>query len=161
MKVIHVLTAAVIALMCVPASAASLNTQDSEFLTTAMQIQAGRYALASYAQQHGSGKVKAFAASIVTQGTADSRMLTGLAKRYGVTPTSKLLIQDQYHYGQLQGLSGSALDKSFVRELRISDQINVDTYKEQTRKGSDATLKTYAKQRYAALQHEITALKKM
>jgi hypothetical protein len=67
-------------------------------------------------------------------------------------------MQDQYHYGQLQGLSGSALDKTFVREFRISNQINADTYKEEVKSGSNATLKSYAKQRVAAVQHELTTL---
>jgi hypothetical protein len=158
MRLIHVLTAAAIAAMSLPAFAASLSSQDSSFLKTAVQIQAGRFALASYEQQHGSGRAKAFAASIASQSAQDSRMLTTLAKRFGVTPPKGLLVQDQYHYGQLQGLSGSALDKTFAREFRISNQINADTYKEEVKSGSNATLKTYAKQRAAAVQHELTTL---
>jgi hypothetical protein len=161
MRFIHVLTAAAIAAISLPAFAASLSTQDSSFLNTAVQIAAGRFALASYEQQHGTGKAKSFAASVASQAADDSRMLTTLAKRYGITPPKDLLVQDQYHYGQLQGLSGSALDASFVREFRISDQINADTYTQQVKSGSNATLKAYAKQRAAAVQHELTTLQHM
>jgi hypothetical protein len=158
MRFIHVLTVAAIAMLSLPALAASLGSQDTSFLNTAVQIQAGRFALATYEQQHGSGRAKAFAASVASQSAQDSRMLTSLAKRYGITPPKDLLVQDQYHYGQLQGLSGSALDASFVRELRISDQINADTYKQEVQSGSNATLKAYAKKRSAAVQQELSTL---
>lgn len=154
----HVLTAAAFAMIAAPVLAASLSTQDSGFLSAAVQIQAGRFALASYEQQHGSGRVKAFAATMLAQSSQDSRMLDGLAKHYSVTPPKGLLVQDQYHYSQLYGMSGSALDATFVRELRISDQINADTYKQEAQSGSNATLKTYAKRYSAALQHEISTL---
>jgi predicted outer membrane protein len=159
MRLIHVLTAGAIAMLSLPAFAASLSADDSTFLQSAIQIQAGRYALASYEQQHGSGRTKSFATSVAAQSAKDSRTLASWAKRYGVTPPKGLQVQDQYHYGQLQGLSGSALDKTFVREFRISDQINLDTYKAQAKNGSDGQLKTYAKQRASAVQQEINALK--
>ncbi|HKU67832.1 MAG TPA: DUF4142 domain-containing protein [Candidatus Baltobacteraceae bacterium] len=159
MRFFHVLTAAALVLLAVPAAAASLGSNDAEYLTTAIQIQAGRYAMASYEQQHGTGAVKRFAASVVSQSASDSRMLEKLAKQYGVTPDKPLLIQDKYHYSQMAGLSGSALDQSFVRELRISDQINQDTYSNEMRHGQNGSLKAHAKGRYAAVQRELTALK--
>jgi hypothetical protein len=161
MKLIHMLTAAALIVAVVPAAAASLNSTDTDFLTTAIQIQAGRYAMASYEKQHGTGAVKSFAATVVVQAAHDLNMLQTLAKQSGVTAPKGLLVQDNYHYSQLVGLSGSALNKSFVRELRISDQVNVDTYGSEIKQGQHQTLKTYAKQRYAAIQHEINTLKHM
>jgi predicted outer membrane protein len=161
MKFMHVLVAAAIVALVAPASAASLSKNDATFLTTAIQIQMGRYALASYESAHGSGAAKKFAQTVSAQSTKDSRMLTTLGKRYGVRPPKGLLIQDRYHYSKLQGLSGATLDKAFVRELRISDQINQDTYTEEAQHGRNGTLKTYAKQRYTAVQHELTQLKKL
>jgi hypothetical protein len=116
--------------------------------------------MASYEQQHGSGAAKNFASSVTSQSLHDLRMLRKLAKQYGVTPPSGPLIQDKYHYSQLVGLSGSALNKKFAREFRISDQINADTYRDEARHGQDRTLKAYAKQRYDAVQREINTLKR-
>lgn len=115
--------------------------------------------MADYEAQHGSGATKKFAQSIVSQSAHDSRMLESLAKHYGVTPAKGLLIQDKFHYSQLQGLSGSALDKKFVRELGISDDINRYTDKQEMKSGQNAKLKSYASHRYAAIQHELAALK--
>jgi hypothetical protein len=159
MKLMRVLAAVTFAALALPAAAATLNDTDSAYLKTAIQIQSGRYAMAQYEAQHGSGKAKAFAQRVASQSASDSRMLESLAKRYGVTPDKGLLIEDRYHYGQLVGLSGSSLDKTFARELRISDQINQDTEKHQMQHGSDAALKAYAKRRYAAIQSEIKSLK--
>jgi hypothetical protein len=158
MRFAYVLTAAVLIALAVPAAAASLNSTDSEFLTTAIQIQVGRYAMATYEQQHGTGTVKSFATTVAKQAASDLSMLQKLAKQHGVTAPKGPLIQDNYHYSQLVGLKGSALDKSFAREFRISDQINADTYRTQIRDGQDRTLTAYAKQRYAAVQHEISTL---
>jgi Domain of unknown function (DUF4142) len=160
MRIVHALAATMLVSLALPAAAASLSNTDAEYLTTAIQIQAGRYAMASYEQQHGTGAVKSFAASVVVQSASDSRTLEKLAKQYGITPNKGLLIQDKYHYSQIASLSGSALDKSFARELRISDQINQDTYRTEMRQGQNSTLKAHAKQRYAALQQEITTLKR-
>lgn len=159
MKIMHVLTAAVFAALVVPAAAASLSTRDATYLKSAIQIQDGRYAMAAYEAQHGSGQAKKLASGIAAQASNDSRMLRAVAKRYGITPNKGLLIQDQYHYGQIAGLNGSALDKAFTRELRISDEINQDTEKQELAHGQDSMLKAYAKRRYAAVQKEMATLK--
>lgn len=162
MKFMHVVTVAALAMMAVvPAAAAPLSQGDAAYLKSAIQIQAGRFAMATYEAQHGSGPAKTLAATIATQSSNDSRMLGELAKRYGVTPDKGLSIQDRYHYSQLVGMSGSALDKVFARELGISDKINQDTYKQEIRSGRSVALKSNAKQRYAAVQNEINALKRM
>lgn len=159
MRFVHVLTAAALALLAIPASAAALSDRDSGYLKTDIQIQAGRYAMGTYEAQHGSGAAKKYGATVASQAESDTRMLKALAKKYGVTPDDGLLIQDKYHYSQLVGASGSDLNKRFARELGISDNINTYTYKQQMQSSQDGKIKTYAKQRYAALQHEITALK--
>jgi predicted outer membrane protein len=156
----QVLLAAVLTASAIPAAAASLSSSDAEYLTTAIQIQAGRYAMATYEQQHGTGAVKSFAASVVAQSSSDSRMLNALAKKYGVTPPKGPLVQDNYHYTQLVGLSGSALNKSFAREFRISDQVNLETYRDEMNHGQDAKLKAHAKQRFQAVQQEIKTLQR-
>lgn len=155
------MAAVALAAFALPAAAATLNGSDSTYLKSALQIQAGRYAMAQYEVQHGSGAAKKAAQSIATQSSSDSRMLDGLAKRYNVTPASGLSMQDRYHYGQLVGLQGAQLDKAFARELRISDQINQDTEKDEMQHGTDPALKAFAKHRYSATQSEIKTLQKL
>ena len=95
MRLIHVVTAAALALLAVPAAAASLSSSDADYLKTAIQIQNGRYAMASYEAQHGSGAAKKFAASVASQAAHDSRMLEKLATHYGITPDKGLLNERQ------------------------------------------------------------------
>src|SRR5579884_1249789 len=109
MRFMLVFAVAALAMLVAPAAAASLNNRDAAYLKTSMQIQDGRYALASYEAAHGSGAAKKFAGTVAAQSTKDSRMLARLAKHYGVTPAKGLLIQDRYHYSKVQGLSGAAL----------------------------------------------------
>lgn len=135
MKIMHVLTAAVFAALVVPAAAASLSTRDATYLKSAIQIQDGRYAMAAYEAQHGSGQAKKLASGIAAQASNDSRMLRAVAKRYGITPNKG------------------------PRELRISDEINQDTEKQELAHGQDSMLKAYAKRRYAAVQKEMATLK--
>ena len=159
MRLIHVVTAAALALLAVPAAAASLSSSDADYLKTAIQIQNGRYAMASYEAQHGSGAAKKLAASIQSQAAQDARRLQKIAKQYGITPDKGLLIQDKYHYSKLVGTNGSEAKQRFQRELRISDDINKYTYKQEMKEGQNGTLKSHAKQRYAAVQQELKKLK--
>ena len=159
MRLIHVLTAAALALLAVPATAASLSNRDADYLKTAIQIQNGRYAMASYEAQHGTGAAKKLAASVQAQSAQDSRRLQKIADKFGITPDKGLLIQDKYHYSQLVGTNGAQADKSFARELRISDDINKYTYSQEMKDGQNGTLKSHAKQRYTALEHELKTLK--
>lgn len=161
MKSMHVLAAAIFFVMALPAAAASLSQSDAAYLKSAIQIQAGRFAIATYEAQHGSGAAKKLGASIATQASSDSRTLQSLAKRYGITPDNGLSVQDQYHYSQLVGLKGGDLDKAFARELRISDDVNQDTYKQEMQSGQSGTLKADAKHRYSAVQSEMNTLKRM
>ncbi|HET9097489.1 MAG TPA: hypothetical protein VFN37_12560 [Candidatus Baltobacteraceae bacterium] len=121
-------------MMLAPAGAASLDSRDAAYLKTAMQIQPGRYALATYEAKHGTGAVKKFAGTLASRAAHD--------------------------YSQIQGLHGSALDQRFVRELRISDDINQDTEKQEMRNGQSGTLKAFAKRRYAVVGSELKTLKR-
>lgn len=114
--------------------------------------------MATYEQQHGTGSVKIFATGVASQSARDLIMLQKLAKQSGVTAPTGPLVQDNYHYSQLVGLKGSALDKTFAREFRISDQVNKDTYGSEIGQGQNQTLKSFAKHRYAAVQQEISKL---
>ena len=124
-------------------------------------MQLGRYALATYEKQHGSGTAKAYAASIARKSARDARMLQQWAKRYGVAAPRGIMMQDKVHYEQLVGLHGAALDKRFARELRMTDQIDQYTHRDEMRSGRNAKLKSYSKTRYTEIQHELGKLSHM
>lgn len=158
MKFAQSLMAALLLLAAAPALAASLSKGDAAYLSTAMQVQLGRYALATLAQQHGSGAVKTLAHSIAAQASADTRTLDALAKQYGVPVAKAPTLRDNYHYSQLNGLSGADLNRRFVMDLQIDDQLRLSAERQQMQSGSNGALKAFAKRRYAALQHELNAL---
>lgn len=158
MKPSLVLTAALL-LAALPAAAASLSKQDSTYLKTAMQVQLGRYALASVTAKHGTGSVKTLARSIAKDAAHNTRTLDALAKRYGVAIPKRPLFFDTYNYSQLSGLKGHALDQRFVMDLRTDDGMDQSTAKTEMQKGSNAAIKAWAKRRYAAMRHEAAQLK--
>lgn len=158
MKFSLVFTSALL-LAALPAAAASLSPQDSNYLTNAMRVQLGRYALASVTAKHGTGSVKSLAQSIAKQAAQDTRTLDALANRYGVSIPKKPTFFDTYHYSQLSGLRGSALDARFVMALRTDDGMDQSSAKSELQKGTNGTVKAWAKKRYAAMQHELVRLK--
>ena len=157
MKTIKALliAAAVSSLSLLPAQAASLSNNDASYLDSAMKMQLGRYALATLAaKQASSPKLKALAQSIATDASRSTQQLNTLAKQHGVEPAKSPDVRASYHYSQLSDLRGSQFDSRFVQVLSMDDDMAVDSHKSEAQSGSDSKLRTFAKQRVAALQHE-------
>lgn len=156
---ISVLTLAATIAFCVPATAASLSKNDASYLKTAMQVQLGRFALASLAVKQGSSpKVKALAKTIAAQASAETRRLDALAASYGIPPAKKPTTRASYHYSELSSLHGSDFDSTFVQQLSIDDQIAASNDQQQSKSADDATLRAFAKHHYESLQKEIDKL---
>lgn len=159
MRFVASLIASALLLATAPALAsAPLNPDDSSYLTGALQTQLGRYALATYEVQHGSGSAKTLAQSIATQSSGDLRTLTTLAKQNNVDVPKGPAVRDSYHYSQMSGMKGKALDQEFLQDMQIDDQMRISTDQDEMQSGANDTLKTYAKHRYTALQTELNAL---
>ena len=150
-----VLTAALLPLSLITAQAASLSQSDSDYLNSAMSAQLGRFALASLAEkQASSAQVKSLAASIASQSSTATRALETLAKTYGVAPAKGPPVQASYQYSQLSDLHGSQFDSRFIQELKIDDDTVSSDDQSEAQGGRNTQLKSFAKQRYAALQNE-------
>lgn len=144
------------------AAHAALSSDDTTYLTSAIQSQLGRYALASLAQKNGaSPQIKSLANSIALQSTASTRTLTSIAKANGVPVPTGPSAGDSYRYSTLSGLHGRAFDQRFVQELSTDDQLAADNDKLEMSSSGDARLKSFAKNRYQALQKELHVLNKI
>jgi putative membrane protein len=149
------LAAALSPLSPLAAQAAALSNTDSTYLQNAMQVQLGRYALATLAEkQAASPKVKSLAKSIATDAGHDTQTLTALAKQYGLQPPKGPDVRSSYHYSQLTGLHGSEFDQQFVQELQIEDGFAVDSHKTEAQSGNNDKLRSFAKQRAQTLTQE-------
>jgi len=141
---------------------AALSNDDTTYLTSAIQSQLGRYALASLAQKNSdSSRVKSLAKTIATQATAGNRQLTSLAKANGVAVPTSPSVRFNYHYSELTGLHGKAFDREFVQDLSTDDQLAQGNDQTEMHNGSDPRLKDFAKKRYSSLQKELQSLGKI
>ena len=156
LRLFVVLTA--VLLVTLPAKAASLSSSDSDYLTTAMQVQLGRYALATLVEKGGSGAAKMLAHSIATQSSASLRELDLLAKKEGVTPPKTPDSRSMYHYSELSNMHGTSLDQGFAQDLKIEDEMGQSIDQTEMQSGQSADLKAFAKQRYQATQQELSQL---
>lgn len=147
--------AAIASSTLVPAQASGLSKADASYLTAAMQQQLGRYALASLAVKNaGSSQLKAFAKSMQSDASAQTRALDAMAKHYGVPIAKHPDVRASFHYSQLSGLHGSQFDRRFVQDLQIGDSIASERHTTELNNGQDAKLKAYAQKRVQALKNE-------
>lgn len=123
-----------------------------------MQVQLGRYALATLVEKGGSGAAKTLAHSIATQSSTSLRQLDSLAKKYGVTPPKTPDSRLMYHYSELSSMQGSSLNQGFAQDLKIDDEMMNDTDQTEMQQGQSADLKAFAKQRHEAIQQELSQL---
>lgn len=149
-----------IAAMLPLCASAALSQNDTSYLTSAMQTQLGRYALASLAASHASSSaVKSLAKSIATQAGSETRTLDAIAKKNGVPVAKGPSVRDSYHYSQLNGLHGKAFDRQFIQEMNVDDQIVISNDDGALKGVKDSSLRAFAQRRSAALKKELTKLK--
>jgi uncharacterized protein (DUF305 family) len=127
-----------------------------------MQAQLGRYAMAELEVKSGSNaSLKQLAQDIVATSTAQTRALDAIAKKNGVPIPTHPNVRDSYHYSQLMGLRGGALDQRFVQELQIDDAMIQNNDQSEAQSGQDPALRSFAKKRNLALQNEMSRLGKI
>lgn len=144
------------------AANAALSGDDTSYLTSAIQSQLGRYALASLADKNGaSAQVKSLAKTITTESTSTNHQLTSIAKANGVSAPTSPSLRDNYHYSSLSGLHGKAFDQEFLQDLRTDDQLAAGNDQSEMQSANDPRLKKFAKARYGTLQKELQTLNKI
>jgi putative membrane protein len=137
---------------------ASSGAIDTAFVTEAMKADNGEVALGNLAQQKGaSSGVKDLGKMLATDHAAHKQQVAALAQQNGVAVTDDLKDEAKTEQTKLQGLSGAAFDKEFVRATVEDHQKDIAKYEQQAKSGdaqtaalATATLPTLRKHLQAA-----------
>ena len=134
----------------VPVSPAPISEADQQFLVTDAQGSLYEMSIAALAQQRTTrDDIKAYAAIIMRDHTAESADLQQLATAKHVALPSDMSVEDRNKLNGMNLQGGSTLDRSFVMEaIRINDEDKKDSQEELNRT-SDPDIKAFL-QRYAA-----------
>ena len=133
-----------------PVSPTPISEADKQFLVTDAQGSLYEMSIAALAQQRTTrDDIKAYAAMIIRDHTAESADLQQLAMAKHVAVPTDMTVEDRNKLNGMNLESSSTLDHSFVQEaIRINDEDKKDSQQELNRT-SDPDIKAFL-QRYAA-----------
>ena len=138
-------------------SVASTGAIDTAFVTEAMKGDNSEVALGSLAEQKGSSSgVKDLGKMLVTDHGAHKQVVAALAQKANVPVTNDLNDEAKAEQKKLEGLSGAAFDKEFVRATVEDHQKDIAKY-EQEAKSSDAHTAAMAKTTLPTLRKHLQA----
>lgn len=113
---------------------------DTAFVTDAMKADNGEVALGNLAQQKGSSAgVKDLGKMLVTDHSAHKQEVAALAQKANVPVTDDLKDEAKAEQTKLQGLSGAAFDKEFVRATVEAHQKDIAKYEQEAKTGDPQT----------------------
>jgi putative membrane protein len=119
---------------------ASTGAIDAAFVTDAMKADNGEVALGNLAQQKGSSTgVKDLGKMLVTDHSAHKQEVAALARKGNVAVTDDLKDEAKAEQTKLQGLSGAAFDKEFVRATVEAHQKDIAKYEQEAKTGDPQT----------------------
>lgn len=119
---------------------ASSGAIDTAFVTEAMKADNGEVALGNLAQQKGSSAgVKDLGKMLVTDHAAHKQEVAALAGRANVPVTNDLKDEAKTEQTKLQGLSGAAFDKEFVRATVEAHRKDIAKYEQEAKSGDAQT----------------------
>ena len=134
---------------------ASSGMIDTAFVTEAMKGDNSEVALGNLAQQKGSSSgVKDLGKMLATDHGAHKQTVAALAQKANVPVTDDLKDEAKAEQTKLQGLSGAAFDKEFVRATVEDHQKDIAKY-EQEAKSGDAQTAAMAKQTLPTLKKHL------
>ena len=116
---------------------ASSGAIDTAFVTDAMKADNGEVALGNLAQQKGSSSgVKDLGKMLATDHSAHKQEVAALAQKANVPVTDDLKDEAKAEQTKLQGLSGAAFDKEFVRATVEAHQKDIAKYEQEAKSGN-------------------------
>jgi Predicted outer membrane protein len=119
---------------------ASSGVIDTAFITEAMKADNGEVALGNLAQQKGaSAGVKNLGKMLATDHAAHKKEVAALAQKANVPVTDDLKEEAKAEQTKLQGLSGAAFDKEFVRATIEAHQKDIAKFEQQAKSGESQT----------------------
>jgi putative membrane protein len=138
-------------------SSASLNKEDRDFVTKAAMSGMKEVQLSQIAAQSASNDaVRQFAQRMVTDHTQANQQLMQLASSKGVTLPATADQKVSSSAAKLQGLSGEAFDKQYLKETGVSEhEKDVRLYERQASSGSDPDLRAFATAQLPTLRQHL------
>jgi len=123
-------------------TSSSTSAKDKMFVKTAAEgglaeVQLGQLA----AQKASSPDVKSFGQKMVTDHTALNDSMKPIAERMGVTVPTTLSAKDQALYDRLNGMSGAAFDRAYVRAMVADHHKDLKEFTEEMNTTKDPDLK--------------------
>jgi len=138
-------------------AATSSGAIDTAFVTEAMKGDNSEVALGNLAEQKGSSSgVKDLGRMLVADHGAHKQVVAALAQKANVPVTNDLNDEAKAEQKKLDGLSGAAFDKEFVRATVEDHQKDIAKY-EQEAKSGDAQSAAMAKQTLPTLRKHLQA----
>jgi putative membrane protein len=127
------------------ARAAVLPPADATFVQTAERDALGDYALASLAERKAqSPRVRALAASILSDSGRAVRFIETYAKAHGVRLDAKPTTRADAQYGEMRGAGGRDFDREFVEAIETDASFDTGAYRREAAGGSDPALRSFA-----------------
>lgn len=119
---------------------ASTGAIDTAFVTDAMKGDNDEVTLGNLAQQKGaSAGVKDLGKMLATDHAAHKQEVAALAQKASVPVTGDLKDEAKAEQTKLQGLSGAAFDKEFVRATVEAHKKDIAKYEKETKSGDAQT----------------------
>jgi putative membrane protein len=138
-------------------SSASLNKEDRDFVTKAAMSGMKEVQLSQIAAQSASNDaVRQFAQRMVTDHTQANQQLMQLASSKGATLPATPDQKVSNEAAKLQGLSGAAFDKQYLKEAGVSEHEKaVSLFERQASSGSDPDLRAFATAQLPTLRQHL------
>jgi putative membrane protein len=116
------------------AATTTVSAADQAFLTDAMKGDNSEVALGNLAEQKGASPgVKDLGKMLVTDHGAHKQTLATLAQQNGVAVTNELKDEAKAEQTKLNGLSGAAFDKEFVRATVEDHKKDIAAYEKEAK----------------------------
>jgi putative membrane protein len=142
------------------ATAGTATPAQTAFLTDAMKGDNGEVALGTLAEQKDASQgVKDLGKMLVDDHGAHKQTLATLDQQLGVTTTTDLKTEAKTEQTKLNGLSGAAFDKEFVRATVEDHKKDIAKYEEQAK--ATGPVADMAKQTLPTLKKHLEAAQKL
>jgi putative membrane protein len=144
------------------ASAASVGTSDSTFVTKAAQAGSAEVKLGQLAQDKGSNQaVKDFGAQMVKDHTDAGNELKTTASGKGLSVPDSPNAKQQATYDRLSKLSGAQFDRAYASAM-VKDHVEaVAEFRKESQSGQDSDIKAFAAKTLPTLEHHLEMAKDM
>ena len=130
-----------------------ISASDQRFMTKAASGGQAEVELGRMASERGSSDaVKQFGQRMVTDHGKANDELTQLAQQKGVTLPTELDATHRRLVDRLSKLSGTELDRAYMREMQKDHDTDVKEFQSQAKSGRDADLKAWAAKTLPVLQ---------